>query len=176
MVHTKDREAAYPVLTFAARKAADLMTTNVAWVSEGACLKEAVALMVDRGVSALPVLDKAGRPVGVLSRADVMTHDREKVEYLPVGGAVRERLDPGRRLPDDYPGRFQIENVDATRVREVMTPVVFTIEADAPAFRAVENMLSLKVHRLFVVDRDNVLVGVISTMDVMRRLQKQEAP
>jgi len=31
-------------------------------------------------------------------------------------------------------------------------------------------MLQLRVHRLFVIDDDGVLVGVISTTDVMRRL------
>jgi predicted transcriptional regulator len=32
-------------------------------------------------------------------------------------------------------------------------------------------MLNWKVHRLFVVDRDGVLVGVISALDVLRRLR-----
>jgi predicted transcriptional regulator len=168
VVDTEGRKAVFPTLTFEARTAADLMTTDLASVRESASLRETIALMVDRGVSAVAVTDAAGRPVGVLSRADVLTHDREKVDYLPVGAAAP-------KLPHDYPGRFQIENVDRTTVSEVMTPVVFTIEADAPAFQAVENMLSLKVHRLFVVDRENVVVGVISTMDVLRCLKMKRA-
>jgi CBS domain-containing protein len=171
MRYVKETTAAYPTLTFKAWTAADLMTTDVAWVSDKAGLKEAVAQMVDRGISAVPVVDGLGRLVGVLSRADVLTHDREKVEYLPVAAAAG-RFEPGP--PAGCAEGFQVENVDDTPVSEVMTPVVFTIEKDAPAWQAVVNMLSLKVHRLFVVNRDNVLVGVISTMDVLRSLERRQ--
>jgi CBS domain-containing protein len=51
-----------------------------------------------------------------------------------------------------------------------MTPAVFSVTPDAPAARVVGDMLDLKVHRLFVVDRDGVLVGVISALDVLRFL------
>jgi CBS-domain-containing membrane protein len=61
--------------------------------------------------------------------------------------------------------------VDSTQVRDIMTPVVFTVLLDAPARQVVEQMLSLKVHHLFVVDEDRALVGVISSLDVLRRLR-----
>ena len=48
---------------------------------------------------------------------------------------------------------FQCES----RVRDVMTPVVFSIRPDAPAHKAIEEMLNLRVHRLFVIDADGVL-------------------
>ena len=44
-------------------------------------------------------------------------------------------------------------------------------DADQEAFRSVvREFLALKVHQLFVVDRAGVLVGVISTLDVLRHL------
>jgi CBS domain-containing protein len=52
-----------------------------------------------------------------------------------------------------------------------MTPVVFTVTLDTPAPRVVEQMLNLKVHHLFVVDEDRALVGVISSLDVLRHLK-----
>jgi CBS domain-containing protein len=52
-----------------------------------------------------------------------------------------------------------------------MTPVVFSTALDAPAARVVGGMLGLRVHRLFVLDPGGVLVGVISAMDVLRRLE-----
>lgn len=60
--------------------------------------------------------------------------------------------------------------VDPTRVRDIMTPVVFTVGLRTAAAKVVEQMLSLKVHRLFVVDEDLALVGVISSLDVLRHL------
>ena len=51
-----------------------------------------------------------------------------------------------------------------------MTPVVFTVGLRTPAAKVVEQMVTLKVHRLFVVDDDLALVGVISALDVLRHL------
>jgi CBS domain-containing protein len=51
-----------------------------------------------------------------------------------------------------------------------MTPVVFSVAPDAAAAKVVQEMVALKVHRLFVVENTGVLVGVISALDVLRRL------
>jgi len=52
-----------------------------------------------------------------------------------------------------------------------MTPAVFSVGPDTPAAKVVHDLLSLNVHRLFVVDENGVLVGVISTIDVLRHLR-----
>ncbi len=160
-----------PPLSLRAETAAELMTPNPVSISEDASLREAVALLIDRGYSAAPVIDAAGRPVGVLSRTDILIHDRETVQYLEplpeyyekseLTAAAREKLGEG----------FQVEKVDGTRVGEVMTPAVFAVGPETPAARVVREMLSLRVHRLFVVDGDGVLVGVISALDVLRYLR-----
>jgi CBS domain-containing protein len=151
-------------LTLKAKTAADMMTAHVVSVRDNATLKEAIACFIDRGVSAAPVIDEAGHPVGVLSQTDIVIHDREKVRYLPAyaGPVGYEEIDLDE---------FQIEDVDRTEVGEVMTPVVFTIPALAPAPRVIEEMCAMNVHRLFVVDASGVLVGVISTLDVLRHLE-----
>jgi CBS domain-containing protein len=52
-----------------------------------------------------------------------------------------------------------------------MTPAIFSVAPDTAASRVVEEMLALKVHRLFVVDSDGTLVGVITALDVLRHLR-----
>jgi len=49
--------------------------------------------------------------------------------------------------------------------------VVFSVSPDTPAAKVIEDMVGLKVHRLFVVDDGGILVGVISALDVMRHLE-----
>jgi CBS domain-containing protein len=159
-----------PRLALAADTAEELMTPNLVSVSANATIHEAIALLIDKGISAAPVIDRAGRPVGVLSRTDILVHDREKVEYLKPAPDYYHRADltlpSGEALAEGY----QVENVDTVRVRDLMTPAVFSVTPDAPAARVVGDMLDLKVHRLFVVDRDGVLVGVVSALDVLRFL------
>jgi CBS-domain-containing membrane protein len=157
-------------LSLVANTAADLMSRDPVSIREDASLREAVLLLHDRHFGAAPVIDEAGRAVGVISRADVLAHDRETVSYArptPEYDPRDLKLSNGERLPDE----FQVEWVDDTSVREVMTPAVFGVKTSTAATEVVEQMVALDVHRLFVVDEDGVLVGVISTLDVLRHLQ-----
>lgn len=153
--------------------AKDLMWPDPVSINESATIREGVAFLVDKGFSAAPVIDKAGRPVGVLSRADVLVHDREQVHhaagpefYHGADLATEKELTEG----------FQIEEVDRTPIKEIMTPVVYSVLPDAPVAEVITQMVGLKVHRLFVVDPDGVLIGVISTMDILRHLRNEGEP
>jgi|SRR4051812_26694936 len=151
-------------LVLQAETAADLMTPNPVSIPADAPVEEAVAFLTDKGFSAAPVIDRAGRPVGVVSRADIVIHDRETVNYLkPVPDDAEAEAPAGA-------GELTTEASAPVCVRDIMTPVVFSVRPDAPAARVVEDILSWDVHRLFVVD-GGVLVGVISTLDVLRRLR-----
>jgi CBS domain-containing protein len=153
------------------KTAADLMMPNPISVREDASLREAVALLTDKGFSGAPVIDQAGRPVGVLSRTDVLIHEREKVEYVAPEPEYYHRGELTSRSGERLASGFQVERVDTTLVRDVMTPVVFSVPPETPAEQVIEDMLELKVHRLFVVDRSGSLIGVISALDILRHLR-----
>jgi CBS domain-containing protein len=159
MQSTLTPEVSIP-LTLQADTAADLMTTNPVSLRADATVDEAITLLTDRGFTAAPVIDHAGRPIGVLSRTDVLIHDRECARYLTPASGGRAQMGRGE---DSY-------LPDPARVRDLMTPVVFSVAPNAPAYQVIEHMLALKVHRLFVVDRSGALVGVISVLDVLRHL------
>ncbi len=151
--------------------AAGLMTSNPVSIAEDATVREAIALLIDKRVSAAPVIDQAGRPVGVLSQTDIVVHDRNGAEYLKPAPEFFHRADLVTPSGEVLPRGFQVEKVDRARVRELMTPVVFGVSPKASVAKVVQDMLELKVHRLFVVDDDGVLVGVISALDVLRHLR-----
>lgn len=158
------------LLKLHARTAADLMAPNPISIRADANVREALALLTDKGYSAAPVIDEAGHPIGVLSRHDLLEHDREKVDHLAPGPAYFYEQDLKTRKGKPVEG-FQVENVDPTTVRDIMTPALFTVSPDTPAPKVVKEMLALHVHRLFVVDAAGVLVGVVTTMDVLKNLQ-----
>jgi CBS domain-containing protein len=153
-------------LQLRARTAADLMTSDPVSIFEGATIREAIAFLTDKQVSAAPVIDEAGRPVGVLSRADLVRYDRERLDYAP---AKAPYFDPDEYF-DKVPPGFQVERPDGTQVHDVMTPVVFSVTPATSVTNVIEEMLARRVHRLFVIDAGGVLVGVISTLDVLRKL------
>jgi CBS domain-containing protein len=148
------------------------MTPNPVSIPETATVHEAMALLTDKGFSAAPVIDEAGRPVGVISRTDILIHERERIESQQ--GTPEVDLAPthhGHRPPEG----FQIQSVDTTLVRAIMTPVVFCVAPETSACSVIAQMLFLKVHRLFVVDDLGVLVGVISSADVLRALHGERS-
>jgi CBS domain-containing protein len=161
---------AEPRLVLAAETAAQLMTPNPISLRDVATVREAVALLTDKGFSAAPVIDEAGRAIGVLSRADILVHDREQAEYLAPYAEYYHKADLALDSGEELRSGFQVEKFDNTQVADLMTPVVFSVAPDSPARRVVEDMLSLKVHRLFVVGPDGILQGVISALDVLRHL------
>jgi len=162
---TMNRDA--PRLTLNAETAGDLMTKNPISINQKATLHEALALFTSKGFGAAPVIDNAGRPVGVLSSSDILVHDRENPEHLvpavetsPMTTADGESIRRG----------FQIENVNTTRVADMMTPAIFSVTPDTPAAEVISELHRLHVHHMFVVDRGGTLVGVISPLDILRHL------
>ena len=159
-------------LVLSADTAADLMTANLVSINETATLKEAVAFLTDKGLSSAPVVDGAGRAVGVLSHSDIVIHDRNKGKSRPTISEYYTNGDlavPGREAHSEW---LQVERGDATTVRDIMTPAVLSVGTRDSVIRVVSEMLAFKVHRLFVVD-DGVLVGVISAFDVLRKLRSE---
>jgi CBS domain-containing protein len=147
-------------LALGARTAAEMMTPHVVSIHADATIAEAAALLTDKGVTAVPVVAADGRPVGVLSRTDVVAHDCEAADVLPADG--------GREAPAEKAG--------PARVGDIMTQFVFAVAPSAPAAVVVDAILSLSVHRLFVTDAQGAIIGVISTTDVLRHLRRPAAP
>ncbi len=134
-------------LTLDAARAADLMTPNPMSIGAETTVPEAIAWLTEKGFSAAPVIDESGRPIGVVSRADILVHERERLRAALVPAA------------------------DRTTVRDIMTPAVFSVTPQMPVELVVKELVTLNVHQLYVVDEDQFLIGVISAHDVLRRLR-----
>jgi CBS domain-containing protein len=133
-----------PRLSLHADFARDLMTPGPVSLAADATVPDATAFLTERGFGAAMIIDQAGHPLGVVTKTDLLVHARER------GPALE---------PDDTP------------VGEVMTPAVFAVREDTPARSVVEQLLTLNVHHLFVTDDTGVVVGVVSPVDVLRRLR-----
>jgi CBS domain-containing protein len=124
-------------------KVAELMQTNLKTIAADATVADAVDALTEAQVTALPVLDRYGRAVGILSTRDVL-----RAESACETPEVRERL------------------FEKTLVLEIMTPWPATIDPDIDVRQAAQEMLYLNVARLFV-EFDEALVGVISQTDIV---------
>ena len=126
-------------------KVAELMFTELETVTEAATVATAILTLADAHVYGLPVLEEGTlRLIGVLSTSDILLATAECCS-----AEERERL------------------FDDTSVRDIMTPNPATTTPYADVREVAQQMLYLDVHRLFVVDCDD-LVGVISQSDIVR--------
>jgi CBS-domain-containing membrane protein len=132
-----------PQMTLQARTAAELMTPGPVSLAATDTVADATQFLTERAFGAAVVIDEAGHPLGVVTKTDVLVHARQRKPGLE---------------PDDTP------------VTEFMTPAVFSVRPDTPARSVVEQLLALNVHHLFVSDAAGVIVGVISPVDVLRKL------
>ncbi|HJZ93427.1 MAG TPA: CBS domain-containing protein [Gemmataceae bacterium] len=152
--------------------AGDVMTANPVSIAEDATVHEAVVFLTERRISAAPVINEAGRPVGVVSEADILRHNREHSDHLywvPQKEVDRQlTLGSGEHLDDRS---FEVEVPDITRVKDIMNPVVYAVRQSTPVFEVVRQLCKRRIHRLFVVDDDGSLVGVVTTLDLLNRLE-----
>jgi CBS-domain-containing membrane protein len=160
-------------LVLGAQTAADLMTRQPVSVRHDATIREAAAFLIEHEISAAPVVDDAGRALGVISHTDIVRHDARAEAPKPEGNEFYRAMNFG--CPPALCDFIYGPKAESMRVQNVMSPVVIQVPTDEPAVSVVAKLLALKIHRLFVADAAGTLVGVISTFDVLRALHRQRA-
>jgi len=125
----------------------DLMHPGLITCQPGASLGQVAVMLTQHHVHALIVVDRDGRPIGVISDFDLLAG-----EWL---SANEKSLAAMRKMT----------------AGELMTAPIGTIEIDAPAAEAARRMRTEAIHRLLVMEHGRA-VGVISISDLMANLAK----
>lgn len=128
-----------------------LMTSPVVSVTPDTPLDVAYRTCFDRRISCVPVIDKDGRAVGVLSDTDLLRVGR----LQPVSLAGLQTLD----LPSEP-------------VSQHMHEGVVTVAEDAPVEAAARVLVDKNIHRVFV-EREGRLIGVFSTEEVLVAIREK---
>ncbi len=138
---------------------ADVMSREVVSVEYGTALHEAWALLRERHIKALPVVDRARRVVGVVTLADFL----QQVEFEAAGGFGRRLgsfLKPTPGPNSDKPevvGQIMTRRVQVARIDRSMASLV-------PLFSSTGH------HHIPVVDHELRLVGILTQTDLVRAL------
>ena len=81
-------------LTLHADLAGDMMVSNPVSIRQDASVNDAILLFTRKGFSVAPVIDAAGRPIGVVSRSDIMIHERTIAQGDNANALVRDLMAP----------------------------------------------------------------------------------
>ena len=138
----------------------DLMSRDVVTINAADTIHEALAMMGENRVSALPVVDRQDHCVGILSTSDLVDMTRDVDDDL----YQLDMVDPTSR-------RFLLEklahSMGGETVQSFMSEGVCTIDMETSIAKATREMLRNRVHRLPVVDTHDRVIGIISTMDIL---------
>jgi len=137
----------------------DVMTTSVVTVKGSTPLKEVAQVLVERGISGLPVVDDVGRAVGVVSEGDLL--------FKESGAEVLRTHRLGRLLGDQKAAKAREQKLKATTAGEAMTSPAITVRPNQTLAEAARLMTGQLINRLVVVDGEK-LVGIVTRADLVR--------
>jgi CBS domain-containing protein len=149
----------YELITIRPLNVADLMTRDVVTVGPQTPLKDVARLLVERGISAVPVVGIGDALLGVVSEADILW---------------KEKSEPPRRSLDWLlPSTHDHSKQEAGTAGEAMTTPAITIAPDSAVADAARVMIDRNVKRLLVV-KNGRLVGVVSRSDLVRAFARSD--
>lgn len=142
-------------------KVSDVMTSSVVCIKPEATVLEAARLLLGERISALPVVDAAGKLVGILSEGDLIHRAEIGSEKISTRWA-RLFADGGKLARDFLKAHGHV-------VAEVMSPRVVTATENMDLAEVAGLMDEHRVKRLPVM-RDGRVVGIISRANLLQAL------
>jgi CBS domain-containing protein len=148
-------------------RAKDVMTTRVVTVREDLTIAELADLLIESEISGAPVIDEHGQLVGVVSVQDLARQSSSEGSIAGEGGHPEffVRGWEEEYSPDEL-RKLQVRKASAT-VRDLMTPAVFTVSEEDSIDDVAQTLVQAHIHRVLVT-RDSVLMGIISSLDLLR--------
>jgi len=152
------------------QKARDIMSSPPISIHEDKTLREAIELLAEHRFSGLPVVNNEGKIVGIISDTDIIRYS-EKIKVVPhtnLSGWISPYVDVSTLATM----RKGMDSLHQTRVSEVMTKKVFTVNEEAEATDIARLMNRRNINRIPVVDGNNKLVGVVTRADMVQCMAK----
>lgn len=142
-------------------KALDVMVRDVVTISPDAEVKEAIKLLAEHDISALPVVDADGSVVGVISEADLIRRNEIGTEKRRPWWL--EAVTPASTLAEEF------AKSHGRRVSEVMSTHVVSASEETPLGEIATLLEKHRIKRLPIM-RDGKLVGIVSRSNLIQAL------
>ncbi|RJF70674.1 CBS domain-containing protein [Rhodopseudomonas palustris] len=145
-------------------KAADVMTTRIVTVPPDAPVRAVAETLLTHGISAVPVVDADGAPLGIISEGDLMPRNENARE------ARRDwwlqMLSEGGEVHPDY---LQFLKSDHRTAAQIMVSPVLTVD-DSVSIAEIADLLYAKNIKRVPVVRNGRVVGIVSRADLLKTL------
>ncbi len=140
-------------------RAKDVMNTNVVTVKAETSTKDILKLLLEHKISGIPVVDIAGKPVGVVSEADLLVKMK-----LPVN--LQWLYQYAAYYYEDRTSDEQFK-AQATMASEIMSRDPVCVDPNTPTAEIAALMMEKNIKCVLVV-ADGRLVGIVSRADILK--------
>jgi predicted transcriptional regulator len=131
-------------------------------------LEQLADFLVDNSISGAPVTAADDQLVGVVSLTDIVRQNR-----LQDHGADRDDthdvylFELDRKMGKEELRELHIQYETPVQVRDIMTPMIFSVREDTSVQEVAEIMLKGRIHRVFVT-LDGKLSGIVTALDMLK--------
>jgi len=143
----------------------DIMTRDVITVDPDMEIVAAAKILMENHINGAPVVNEDGLVVGILCRDDLIS--QQKKLPLPSFFVVLDGIIP---LSSSKHIEREMEKIAATTVEHAMTPDPTIVFEDTSIEEVASIMVDKKIHTIPVLDKNELLVGVIGKEDILKTL------
>ncbi|MFI5024380.1 MAG: CBS domain-containing protein [Alphaproteobacteria bacterium] len=151
-------------------KASDIMTTKVVRAYADSSIREVARLLLENGISAIPVVDRDGTVLGIVSEGDLLgRRDKEREARRDWWLTL---LAEGEELSPEFLASMRAREQTAG---EIMSAPVVTVSEETEAAEIARLLAAYRIKRVPVV-RQGRIVGIVSRADLIRALAAEAGP
>jgi CBS-domain-containing membrane protein len=147
------------------KTAEDIMSRKVITVSETTSVKELASTLLNNKISGVPVLDTAGKLVGIVTESDLIFQNKK----LKVP-AVIAILDSFLFLNNPDKMEKELKKIAGATVKDLCSEKVVTVRPDTPLDEIATMMIEKKMHTLPVVSETGEMLGIVGKKDIIRTI------
>ncbi|NEO61274.1 MAG: CBS domain-containing protein [Moorea sp. SIO4G2] len=148
-----------------AKTVAEVMTREPIVVQPQTPIKEVIKIIAEQSISGLPVVNEAGKLVGVISETDLLWQETgvEPPVYIMFLDSVIYLENPARYDQELHKALGQTAG-------DVMTGHPMSIKPDQPLRKAAKLMQEKSIHHLPVTDEAEQVIGILTSGDIVRAM------
>ena len=144
--------------------AQNIMTREVITVKENATVRELAALLLTNNISGAPVVDDAGKVIGVVTESDLIFQNKKV--HLPTAFAI---LDAFVFLERPEKMELELKKIAGSKVGDICSRKLISVGPETELEELATLMAEKKIHTLPVMSEGR-LVGVIGKSDIIRTI------
>jgi len=141
-------------------QARDVMVSPVITARKSATVREVAKILLEKRISAVPVVDNVGKLVGIVTESDLMRRAEAGTEH-PYSWWVHF-IAGDAMIAADY------VKSHAAKVEDVMTSDVVTATPETPLHEIASLFEEHRIKRVPIIDKDGSLVGIVSRANLIQ--------